>query len=389
MTWSDDSEYLHLITEDKLNKTALQSVKFDYMNKECYYQVLEETPIEGINHISEFRYEDNLAFMLSGNLPKLYQHGQIVEFFVKTDYTYLLKETSDKGSFFVFVKELYLILIVKAKTEENQVKLKYLLDNLDDRGLNNTQHNLLINLIPTMNSNLVIVNVFALASGPEILQVQTDMNKTLILINSSDKILRLYKYDFDTITLVKDYFDSVNRKKWINSFFYKFKIRSNYQDVIVSAFSDINSLDFVFIDINTGNYIKRLEPFKFQCSDFICHYSNHYTIIMMSSKKLYHLYGYLVNHWSALAPRFKYIEENIEFIEKETFFDTFNQMLKRSSNPNQLNPSLVHSIFYPKIIKKDNIFLAYKPEEDYLSIQSEKDLKEIFHQMNEILEIKK
>jgi hypothetical protein len=253
MTWSEDSEHLYIIVEHK-GMTALQSLKFDYMNKDCFYLVQDSIPFEGVNHISTFRYENEEAFLLSGNQPKIYKHpGSILEFFGRTDYTYLVKETSDKNSFFVFVKEIYLILIVKLRTEDMVIKQKYLLDNLEDRGLNTTQTNLLMHLINTMNQVLIIVNVFGLATGPEILQVQTDMNKTLILINSYDRILRLYKYDFDTLTLVKDYFDSVNRKKWINSYFYKFKIRSNYQDVIVSAFSDINSLEFVFIDIKTGN----------------------------------------------------------------------------------------------------------------------------------------
>jgi hypothetical protein len=391
MTWSENSGFLYCIVEDKDNNIAIQVIQFDYMNKSCYFAIHDELPIKGVNHISLFKHEnDEEAFLLSGNLPKIYKDkDNVIELFAYSDYTYLVKETSDKNTFFVFVKEIYLILILKINTEENRTKQKYFLENLEERGLNAAQKALLEYHINTMNNKLVVVNVFGLANTTEILQVQLDMNKTLILINSSDRYLRLYKYDFDTITLIKDYFDSVNKKKWINSYFYKFKIRSNYQDVIVSAFSDVNSLEFVFIDINTGNFIKRLEPFKFQCNDFVCHYNNHYSIIMISSKKLFHLYGYLVNHWSALAPKFRYIEENIEYVEEETFYDTFNQMLKKSNSTKLVDPETVHSIFYPKQVMKDNIYFCYKAEEDNIAIQSQKDLKDIFHQMNEILEIKK
>jgi hypothetical protein len=63
--------------------------------------------------------------------------------------------------------------------------------------------------------------------------------------------------------------------------------------------------------------------------------------------------------------------------------------LKGSGSQGPTDPEMVRSVFYPPVVKKDNIFFSYKPEEDYIAIQSEKDLKEVFHQMNEILEIKK
>ena len=70
-----------------------------------------------------------------------------------------------------------------------------------------------------------------------------------------------------------------------------------------------------------GNFIKRLEPFKYQCNDFVCHNKNHYSIILISNKKLFLIYGYLINNWGAYAPQFKYIDDNIEFIEEEGYFD--------------------------------------------------------------------
>jgi hypothetical protein len=375
--------------EDKAGATGLQVIKLDYMCKDSYFLVQDEIPLPGVSNISIFSYNDEEALLLSGNIPKIYKDGQIVEFFGKTDYTYIIKETNEKDAFLIFIKELYMILLVKAVTDENKVKQKYVLDNLDDRNLNDTQVKHLYHLIANMNNNLIIVNVFGLNTSPEILHVHMDYNKTLILINSTDRILRLYKYDFDTVTLVKDFFDSVNRKRWINSYFYKFNIRNSYQDLIVSAFTDSNSLEFVFIDINTGNYIKRLDPIKFPCFDFICHYNNHYSIVIISNRKLFLTYGYLVNHWGSFAPQFKYIEENIEYIEEETFFDTFNQMLKKSNIPKKTDKDKVRAIFYPQEKQKDKTFFKYLPSDDSLAIQSEKDLKEIFHQMNEILEIKK
>ena len=103
------------------------------------------------------------------------------------------------------------------------------------------------------------------------------------------------------------------------------------------------------------------------------------------------MYGYLVNHWGAFAPQFKYIEENIEYIEEETFFDNFNKNLKKLQCQKVYSPPAIRNIFYPEKnnTKHENLFFKYIPTEDQTSVQSEKDLKEIFQHMNELLELKK
>jgi hypothetical protein len=183
MTWSENSGFLYCIVEDKGNNTAIQVIQFDYMNKSCYYNIHDELPIKGVNHISLFKHEnDEEAFLLSGNLPKIYKDkDNVIDLLAYSEYTYLVKETSDKNTFFVFVKEIYLILILKINTEENRTKQKYFLENLEERGLNTAQKALLEYHINTMNNKLVIINVFGLsttttATATEILQVQLDMN---------------------------------------------------------------------------------------------------------------------------------------------------------------------------------------------------------------------
>ena len=235
------------------------------------------------------------------------------------------------------------------------------------------------------------MDFFAINTNGEIFSVGLNNNKNLILINSTDRVLRLFRYDFDTITLQKEYIDSVNKRKWINAHFYTFKIKNSIQDLIVSALADSNSLEFIFIDIETGNYVKRLEPFKYQCSDFICHYTNHFTILLISFKKIYNIVGYLINNWGAFAPQLKYIEENIEFIEDEAYFDNFNNYLKKKQITKVSNSKeSIKKIFTTKNENKHNLFFKYAPvEEDNLTIQCEKDLHELFSQFNELVEINK
>jgi hypothetical protein len=359
------------------------------------------------NQISQFKIKEGRLYSLnnpddvllvSGEFPFIYStlQNEIIPFFINNQglgspnsYTFIIKESTDPNSFFLFVKELYMIILLKENNTNTQVKHKFLMDQ--EKNLTEEQINLLSfcnrNLLPSM----LIIDLFAINTNGEIFSVTLNKNKNLILINSTDRVLRLYRYDFDNITLLKEYIDSVNKRKWINAHFYTFKIKNNIQDLIVSALADTHSLEFIFIDIETGNYLKRLEPFKYQCTDFICHYTNHFSIVLISFKKLFSIIGYLVNNWGAFAPQLKYIEENIEFIEDEAYFDNFNKYLKKKNFKEiQDSQKSVKEIFSQSnnINRvRQNLFFKYAPVDDDLSQQSEKDLRELFQQFNEIIEI--
>lgn len=342
------------------------------------------------------------VLLVSGEFPFIYSilKNEIFAFFISNQrleglepsnkYTFTIKESTDSNSFFLFVKELYMIILLKENNTNTQVKHKFLMEQ--EKNLTQEQNSLLgfcnRNLIPSM----LVIDLFAINTNGEIFSVTLNKNKNLILVNSTDRVLRLYRYDFDNITLIKEYVDSVNKRKWINAHFYTFKIKNNIQDLIVSALADTHSLEFIFIDIETGNYLKRLEPYKYQCSDFICHYTNHFSIVLISGKKLFTIIGYLLNNWGAFAPQLKYIEENIEFIEDECYFDNFNKYLKKKNiKEKEDSQKSVKDIFSQskKGISRirQNLFFKYLPMDDDLAQQSEKDIRELFQQFNEIIEI--
>ncbi len=156
-----------------------------------------------------------------------------------------------------------------------------------------------------------------------------------------------YNQDVQNITQVKDFFDSVNRRKWLNCYFYTFKPNNNCHEHIVTALSDSNTLEIVFIDILTGYYFKRLDPIKYHCSDFICHYKNHFSLVIQSNKKLLLATGYFLNNHGTYSPKFKYIENNIEYIEEEDFFEKFQKSMKKLQNK-VLKPIDFNEIFMKK-----------------------------------------
>lgn len=390
----------------KTNISGIQKIIFNFHDTGKYYTIPEEN-FEFTNLYSKEAYlhsldniEDN-CLLISGKNPKVLNlySNQIYEFFDENknhyNYTYIIKDTCEPKSFFLFVKELQLIFLMKEKLPNSISKFKNLIENISEKKLPKDQLNLTQWFVENLNENLSLVDLHYLNANNnfgEIISVQMNSLKNLILINSTDRILRLFKYDYDSITLYQDYFDSVNRKKWLNAYFYTLKVNNSYQDLIVTALSDVNSLEFILIDIETGNFIKRLEPFKYQCSNFICHYLNHFTLVLISNKKLFNIIGYLVNNWGAFAPKLKYIEENIEFIEEESFFDDFNKKLKNPPNKTT-NKKLIKSIFSHNENTRGgsaNTFFRYSPiEDDPISNQSHKDMNEVFQNFNEMVEIHK
>lgn len=420
LSWSSDSKTIFVTFEtfDKLTKIKIINIYFDE-SRQKYFDFGEEILIHGnldlkINNTFA-RSNDENFLIISGPYPKIFDlsTGVFYNIFKSessessneinnnvinnnnpkykfTDYTFILKETLDVSTNFLFIKELSIFFLLKENNDNNQDKSNYLLNNLKEKKLNEEQANLVDFLKKTLTSEIIIMDLFSLSSNAEILQANLDSTKNLILINSTDRILRLFNYNFDTITLIKEFSDSVNRKKWINAYFYSFKIKSNFQEIIVSALSDANSLEFIFIDINTGKFIKNMEPFKYQCSDFITHYSNHYSIVLISNKKLFHIYGYIVDHFGALAPQFQYMEENIEYVEEEDFFDQFKKNFKNMQNKKKEldKNAILKSLSGDKVELDKNVFLVYNAvEEDAMALQSEKELKELFQNFNDFTEI--
>ena len=205
--------------------------------------------------------ETHLIFM-TGKCPLIYnvETKETFSFFntntnkTINSYTYILKETVDRNSFLIFIKEIYLILLIKEHSNSSSNRNKYLLDNIIEKKLNDEQFELYEAILNNLNKNYVLVDLYGLDTSGEIVGVQLNFFKNLILVNSNDRILRLYRYDLDLISLLREYFDSVNRKKWVNAYFFTFKAGSFIQDMIVSALSDINSLEFVFIDIRDWKF---------------------------------------------------------------------------------------------------------------------------------------
>lgn len=292
-------------------------------------------------------------------------------------------------------------------------------------------------------SNFSVDYIYAANFNSEIIQCDIDLSKTLLIINSNDRVLRLFKIDNNIINYFKDYYDPISKKKWMNCYFYsstswntnKYNINNvkednlfnkcntdlkinnmcankndtynnltynekeflhsiekakskqiiinnhknikkqeeSIQNLIVSALFDSSSIEFVILDLETSNIINKLEPYKYNCSDFIIHSSNYFSLVVISGKKLYQIYGYYINHWENLAPHFKYIESNVEYIPNEEFYDDLKKKINElDSNKFNFNENTT--------INKNNNYISCQSKNNY--IYNKNKIKEMFKPKN-------
>ena len=255
------------------------------------------------------------------------------------------------NTIYFIVKELYIFLIILFK-EPN--KNDY--PNFDDiikqtnfhKNASYNQNQFLNFIKGSLNEKFYISDIYLLNINGEINHAETNTRNNLILINSSDRVVRLFEVINDSIILQKEYYDSVNKRKYTNCYFYTYKLNSGIQDLILMALNDANGLELCFIDIVTGNIIKKLETFKYTVQDFTCHYQNHFSILIISGKKIFCINGVMANQSDRLAPGLQCLEENVEYIEEESFYDNFDEKVKQRIKMQNNHEEKIDDIFNSK-----------------------------------------
>jgi hypothetical protein len=403
LLWTDNDNSFYINYEHKKkNISGIKNIQLNYDNSEEYHSfgcidiTFNNTKIKEL----DISINNSEVLIISGNFPMIYNTNtcENIQLFDIKDmtkqkrlekFTFIIKELEEKDTYIMIIKELYLILLLKDADEASAAKKNNLMENLFNKNLSSQQCDIFFELTDVFNTQFNIVDLYSVnLNNGDISNIVLNKKRNTLVINSSDKTLRLFNFVMDKIIFVRDYVDSVNKKKWLNAYFYTFKLKSNIQDLILTASADSHSIEFIFIDMTTGKFTKKIDLIKYQCNDFVAHYENNFNILMTSGRKIYSLPGYPVTNWGTFAPQLKYIEENIEFIEEEEYYDKFNRFLKKKhvQRQNDNKPDL-KNIFKGKYQNKSNSkFFKYSPIEDNLSLQSEKDLQELFNHMNEVLE---
>ena len=272
-------------------------------------------------------------------------------------FTIFIRYGSNANTIYFIVKELYIFFIVRIKEPNKDDYPKFddvIKQNNFPKNVSYNQNQFINFIKDNLNETLCISNIYLININGEINHVESNTRNNLILINSSDRVVRLFEVINDSIILQKEYYDSVNKRKYTNCYFYTYKLNSGIQDLILMALNDSNGLELCFIDIVTGNIIKKLETFKYTVQDFTCHYQNHFSILIISGKKVFCINGVMANQSDRLAPGLQCLEENVEYIEEESFYDNFDEKVKQRIKMQNNHEEKIDEIFSSNQNKEDS-----------------------------------
>jgi COMPASS component SWD1 len=134
-----------------------------------------------------------------------------------------------------------------------------------------------------------------------------------LLLNCADKRIRMYALDRDW-ALEREFFDAINRFQWRCCCF------SPHDDYIVGG-SAHKSSHKLYLWNSSGNLIKILEHEKSGVLSTAWH--PHRVLLASASAAGPVLLWSAVQQerWSAYAPKFTELEENVEYVEREDEFD--------------------------------------------------------------------
>ena len=272
-------------------------------------------------------------------------------------FTIFIRYGSNANTIYFIVKELYIFFIIHIKEPNKDDYPKFdevIKQNNFPKNVSYNQNQFINFIKDNLNETLCISNIYLININGEINHVESNTRNNLILINSSDRVVRLFEVINDSIILQKEYYDSVNKRKYTNCYFYTYKLNSGIQDLILMALNDSNGLELCFIDIVTGNIIKKLETFKYTVQDFTCHYQNHFSILIISGKKVFCINGVMANQSDRLAPGLQCLEENVEYIEEESFYDNFDEKVKQRIKMQNNHEEKIDEIFSSTQNKEDS-----------------------------------
>ncbi|AOA61538.1 COMPASS component [Komagataella phaffii CBS 7435] len=189
----------------------------------------------------------------------------------------------------------------------------------------------LVNIISTIDGSTLFTEKITSSNVKNIILSQTGYR---IAVNFSDRIIRQFKIpdlvneepENWVLEVEHKYQDVVNRLQWNSVSF-----NSNGEYLIASTFG--SSHEIYIWETTMGSLVKILEGSKEELVDVDWNFKKcEIYAVGLDSGKIY-MWGVIVpQKWSALAPDFVEIEENIEFMEREDEFDIIpeNEMAQKN-----------------------------------------------------------
>ena len=176
--------------------------------------------------------------------------------------------------------------------------------------------------VGTTKGSLLVYNtlgefkkVHKLTNGSSILNFTMSLNEKDLVVNASDRHIRVFnKNENGEFELIQKFIDQVDKNQWVDC------CLSADAEYIVGG-SSLNNSHNLFLWDKRGVLVKKLEGPKEALLDFKWH-PNRPLIASVSGIGTTYFWGIsLVQNFSAFAPFFTEIENNIDYEEKEDEFD--------------------------------------------------------------------
>eukprot|EP00039_Didymoeca_costata_P013244 m.198402 g.198402 ORF g.198402 m.198402 type:complete len:467 (-) comp15716_c0_seq24:3311-4711(-) len=169
-------------------------------------------------------------------------------------------------------------------------------------------------LIILDTSSLKVIKHFSVSErgGCGIKSIEFSKDGSAFLVNSVDRILRLFKTDGHVI--MHEFQDVINRIPWRTCCF------SNDGEHVIAG-SSLEVQHLIYIWDREGNLLRTIEGPKEGLLHVVWHPVRR-VIASTSTHGVVYIWGVQqTENWSAFAPDFKELDENVEYIEREDEFD--------------------------------------------------------------------
>eukprot|EP01102_Stenamoeba_stenopodia_P009027 TRINITY_DN2648_c0_g1_i3.p1 TRINITY_DN2648_c0_g1~~TRINITY_DN2648_c0_g1_i3.p1 ORF type:complete len:332 (-),score=70.77 TRINITY_DN2648_c0_g1_i3:41-1036(-) len=165
--------------------------------------------------------------------------------------------------------------------------------------------------------------------GAGIKSIQFSRNGKFFLVNSNDKMVRVF--DKESSALLREFQDLINKMQWKQACF------SSDTDYIIGGSAQKAEHNIYIWNRSDGQLVKILEGPKEGILDLAWHPLRPIIGSVAATSGLVYIWSTnYTENWSAFAPDFKELEENVEYVEREDEFDIVEeQEQKRRQEENE------------------------------------------------------
>lgn len=295
--------------------------------------------------------------------------------------SFYVKQSVYENCYYLISKDTYVIFYICLKKDIKETQ-----PELDEQPSRKAQYDCKNTLLECISNKFIIKSYYAAnikTKLPEITDIVFNELKTIMVINSSDRTLRLfYLLDDGTVIYQKLFKDFVTKKKWLSTYFYTFNLKKGIEDTIVTALTDPHgNVEMNFIDLRTLEISETTQPITNTANFFVFHSKNHFTCLYASGKRIYRLLGISTNPWEPYAPEVKFEEDIFTYYEREDYYDDYDRRIIEQIRKEKYREDLIDEVVIESKPEQNLFFhplIGFNYERDKIKDECIEDLDDLF-----------